>query len=72
MPTKPGPGGPETPQTPAAVKAVAMIGWYCLVGLLLWRGEINADKALVAGGAPLGLVMGFRVGELLRAILVKR
>lgn len=60
------------PQTPAAAKVAALIGWYVLIALLLWRSEISADKALVAGGAPLGLVLGFRAGDWLRAILVKK
>ena len=65
------PAQPPQPQ-PAVVKAVALIGWYVLILLLVVRGEITWDKAFVAAGAPLGLVMGFRVGDWLRALLIKR
>lgn len=69
MPTKP----PPAPQSaPTAAKVAALIGWYVIVGLLLVRGEISAERSLIAAGAPLGVVLGIRAGDWIRALLIKR
>lgn len=63
---------PPPPASPTAVKVAALVGWYVLVVMLLWRGEISPEKALVAGGVPLGFVLGLKVSELIRALVLKR
>lgn len=62
---------PPAPPAPAAAKVVAILGWYCLVGLLLWRSEVSAQHAIALGGAPLAFVLGFKVSDLLK-LLIKR
>lgn len=66
------PARPPVPPSPTAAKVAALIGWYVLICLLLWRAEISAKEAIIAGGGPLGVVLGFRVSDWLRAIVLKR
>ena len=60
------------PPSPAALKVLALVGWYAIVALMYWRGDLGVQATLGCFGGPLGFVLGFKVSDWLRAILIKR
>jgi len=53
----------DPPPVPAAWKILALLAWFLLLALMIALDKVTGQMALIAGGTPLGVVLGFRVSD---------